>query len=138
MSHFTTIKTELRNLNMVQAALRRLGYEFELGGAVQDYYGQTRAVDLVVHVPDQRPVGFVRDASSGIVNLVGDWYGGRVTQQEFLDSLKGNYAREQVLETLERQGVDLSKVKELEEADGSVVFTVSLEEEEMEAMIMES
>lgn len=138
MSHFSTIKTELRNLNMVQAALRRLEYEYELGGTVRDYYGQTRSVDLVAHIPGQRPVGFLRDEGTGVIDLVGDWYGGSLKEQEFLDSLKGNYAREQVLETLEQQGVDLSKVKEVEEADGSVTFTVPLEEEEMESMILGS
>lgn len=134
MSHFTSIKTELRNLNVVQAALRRLGYQFEIGGTVPDYFKRAREVDLVVHIPGQRPVGFRRNPATGIIELVGDWYGSAMKEQEFLDALKSNYAREQVLESLGHQGVDLSKVKETEAPDGSVVFELPLEDEEMEAL----
>jgi len=134
MSHLTTVKTELRNLNMVQAALRRLQIPFELGGQVNDMANQTQAVDIVVHIRGQRAVGFSRDSSTGIIHLCGDWWGSAMKEQEFLDKLKCNYAREQVLESLEQQGVDLSKVKEIEEPDGSVVFELALDEQEMEAL----
>jgi hypothetical protein len=134
MSHFATIRTELRNLDTVKAALRRLGLAFREGGAVEDYYHNTRRVDLVVEIPGQRPVGFARDASTGAIALVGDWWGGKLREAEFLASLKGSYAREQVLVSLERQGVDLSKVKEVEEPDGSVVFTVPLDDEELQLL----
>jgi hypothetical protein len=135
MSHFTTIKTELRNLDMIQAALRRLGYEFEIGGTVPDFFKRARKVDLVVHIPGQRAVGFSANPSTGIIALVGDWYGSAMKEQEFLSALKGNYAREQVLDSLGRQGVDLSKVKETETPDGSVVFELPLESEEMDALL---
>lgn len=134
MSHFTQIKTELRNLTMVEAALRRQGIEFELGGTVEDYYHNLRQVDIVAHIPGQRPVGFVQNAENGLVELVGDWWGAKTSQEDVLAGLKGSYAREQVMESLERQGVDLSKVKEIEEADGSVVFVVPLDEEEMQSL----
>ena len=135
MSHFTSIKTELRNLDMIQAALRRLGYPFEVGGTVPDFYKHAHRVDLVVHIPGQRAVGFNRNPATGIVELVGDWYGSAMKQQEFLGALKSNYAREQVLDSLGRQGVDMSKVKETESPDGSVVFELPLENEEMDALL---
>lgn len=134
MSHFASIKTELRNLAMVQAALRRQGISFQIGGTVEDYFHNRQAVDIVAEIPGQRPVGFVRNPETGVVELVGDWYGGKTSQEEFMAGLKGNYAREQVMESLERQGVDISKVKEIEEPDGSVVFVVRLEEEEMQSL----
>jgi hypothetical protein len=91
-------------------------------------------VDLVVEIPGQRNVGFRRDPTKGSIELVGDWWGGKIRQDEFLANLKGSYAREQVVDSLERQGVDISKVKEIEEPDGSVVFVVPLEEEELQAL----
>jgi hypothetical protein len=135
MSHFTTIKTELRNLAAVEAALRRLGVEYERGGAIEDYYKSSLPVDLTVRLPGQRAVGFARNTASGVIELVGDWYGGSTSQEEFVTSLTHHYAREQVLESLEQQGVDLSRVKEREEPDGSVVFELPLEDDQMEAMI---
>jgi len=135
MSHFTSIKTELRNLNMIQAALRRLGYDFEVGGSIKNYFRRAREVDLVVHIPGQRPVGFCRNPTTGIIELVGDWYGSSMKEEEFISAVKSKYAREQVLESLAHQGVDLSKVKETETPDGSVVFELPLENEEMEALL---
>ncbi len=133
MSHVTRIKTQLKNLNAVQAALKRLGYQSQVDGTIQDYYGKQQKVDLAVEIPGQRGVGFNRK-KSGEIELVGDWYGGRVGRQEFLDSLKCNYAREQVLQSLERQGIDLSKLKETEEPDGTVVFELPLDTQEMEML----
>ena len=135
MSHFTTIKTELRNLEAVEAALRRLDVEYERGGAIEDYFHNALKVDLVAHLPGQRAVGFARNATSGVIELVGDWYGGTTSRKEFIASLTHHYAREQVLQSLEQQGVDLSRVKEREEPDGSVVFELPLDEDQMAAMI---
>ena len=135
MSHFSTIKTELRNLNSVEAALRRLGIQIEGSGVIEDYYHAKQTVDIIAHLPGQRPVGFVRDPASGVVNLVGDWWGGTMSRDDFLAQLKSNYAREQVLESLEKQGVNMADVIEREEADGSYVFEVPLDDEQMTAMI---
>jgi hypothetical protein len=134
MSHFTSIKTELRNLNSVQTALKRLGLEFQVGGVLEDYSHNVRKVDLLVKIPGQHAAGFVRDERTGVIELVGDWFAGRTSRQTFLDSLKCNYAREEVLRSLEQQGVDISKVKEIEEPDGSVVFELRLDEEELQAL----
>lgn len=135
MSHFTTIKTELRNLAAVEAGLRRLGIECQRGGTIEDYFKNSRKVDLIASLPGQRAVGFARNESSGVIELVGDWYGGTTSQEEFMTSLTHHYAREQVLESLEQQGVDLSRVKEREEPDGSVVFELPLDEDQLTAMI---
>jgi len=112
-----------------------LGFNYERGGTIEDYYHNTLEVDLRVHIPGPRPVGFRHNQSSGVYELVGDWFGGDTSQEEFMTSLTHHYAREQVRESLERQGVDLSRVKEREEPDGSVVFEVPLDEDQMETMI---
>lgn len=135
MSHFSTIKTELRNLIAVKAALRRLGVSFEEGGKIEDYYHAIQRVDLIAHIPGQRPVGFMKDVGTGVINLIGDWYGGGVSRDDFLSKLKCNYAREQVLASLEQQGVDVSRIKEREEPDGSVVFELPLDDGQMEALV---
>jgi hypothetical protein len=134
MSHMTSIRVELKNLEMVKAALKRQGLSFQVGGVVEDYFHNKQAVDLVVEVPGQRPVGFRRDPATGSIDLVGDWWGARTSREEFLANLKAGYAREQVMESLELQGVDISKVKEVEEPDGSVVFVVPLDEEELRTL----
>jgi hypothetical protein len=134
MSHFTVVKTELRNLNALAAAMKRLGYACREGDSAADYYGQQRAVDLAVDIPGQRPVGFVRSPETGLFELVGDWYNARISRDQFLNSIKCNYAREQVLESLTNQGIDLASVREIEEPDGAVVFEVTLDEAQVQAL----
>jgi hypothetical protein len=56
-------------------------------------------------------------------------------REEFLSQLKSNYAREQVLASLERQGVRMEDIVEREEPDGSYTFEVPLDEGQMESMI---
>jgi len=119
----------------VEAALRRLQYEYTAGGTVVDYYNNPQEVDIVVRIPGQRDVGFKQDVETGTISLVGDWWGGAVKEQQFLDSLTANYSREVVLDSLEQQGFDLSKITEVEEADGAVVFTVPLDDEDLELLI---
>jgi hypothetical protein len=135
MSHFTTIETKLKNLTVVEAGLKRLGINYERDGTIEDYYHNTLEVDLRVHIPGQRSVGFKHNQTTGVYELVGDWFGSDTSQEEFMTSLTHNYAREQVRESLKQQGVKLSRVKEREEPDGSVVFEVPLDEDQMEAMI---
>lgn len=134
MSHLSVIRTELRNLTSVQASLKRLGYQFSMGGKVKDYFGVEQEVDLKIDIPGQQAVGLRRDPETGIITLIGDWWQGKVTEQEFMDSIRSGYAREQVLESLEQQGLDLSKVREVEEPDGTVVFEVELDDQDMAAL----
>ena len=134
MSHFTTLRTELRNLEALAATLSRLGYRSQPNGTVTDYYGQKRQVDLTVEIPGQRAVGFARSEETSALELVGDWWNAQLSQQEFLDTIKHNYAREQVLASLEIQGVDLSTVRQIEEEDGTVVFEVPIDDSQIQAM----
>lgn len=135
MSHISVVKTELRNLKAVASALRRLGIRCERGGEIEDYYHAKQTVDIIAYLPGQRPVGFVRNTATGIVSLVGDWWGGTMSQERFLEQLKSNYAREQVLESLERQGINMADVIEREEPDGSYTFEVPLDDEQMNTLI---
>ncbi|MBI2299005.1 MAG: DUF1257 domain-containing protein [Armatimonadetes bacterium] len=135
MSHITVLKTEIRELSTVEAALRRLGYPSERDTTIPDYYGHQVHVDLAVHLPGQRAVGFNCNPTTGLLELTGDWWGGTIRPEELMSDLTRNYAREQVLDSLEAQGVDLSRVKETELDDGTVIFELPLEEDQMEALL---
>lgn len=136
MSHLTTLRTAVRNVEALREALTRLGYRCTAGGAVADYYGHTRQVELAVELPGQRQkaVGFVRNGQTGLLDLVGDWWGSQVDRQQFLNNIKSAYAREQVMESLAAQGIDPSDVREVEEADGTIVFEVPLDDSQLLAM----
>lgn len=134
MSHFTTVKTKLRNIDALAAALKRMGYQCQRNDSIVDYAGNKQHVDLSVVIPGQRSVGFVRSSGSDELELVGDWWRSTVTKEEFLGKIKFVYARHQVIESLQNQGIDVATVREIEQPDGSVVFEVPVESQQIQAL----
>ena len=73
MSHFSTVKTELRQLGPLMTALQDLGYSPEQGERqVRGYRGQTVQADISVEVQDGGDIGFRWNAQSGVYELVTD------------------------------------------------------------------
>ena len=73
MSHFSTIKTELRDRDALVAALTALGHAPTAGPAqVRGYRGQLETADLVVLAPKGGDLGFRWNAQNGAYELVTD------------------------------------------------------------------
>lgn len=68
MSHLTSVKTQLKDLAAVRAAIGEMGFTLAGRGVVQG-----RAVDELVRVPGGRDMGLVAQAD-GTYTLVADWY----------------------------------------------------------------
>ena len=59
MSHFSTVKTELRQLEPLVKALEDMGYSPDQGERpVRGYRGQTVTADLAIAVQDGGDIGF--------------------------------------------------------------------------------
>ena len=59
MSHFSNIKTKIRNLNSLKAALNDLEVDWKNGpGIVRGYQGQTHQADVVVEQNNNYDFGF--------------------------------------------------------------------------------
>ncbi len=91
MSHFTTVKTEIRDLETLKEALLELGYkdivENDIVRGFMD--NQTRA-DLVVKKKNGFDLGFKK--SGNTYNLVADFYGTDENKNNFTKSLTQKYA----------------------------------------------
>ena len=73
MSHFSTVKTELRQLPSLRAALEDLGYTpGESQQAVRGYQGQTVDAELAVAVEGSADFGFRWNETSGAYEFVTD------------------------------------------------------------------
>ena len=73
MSHFSTVKTELRQLEPLVKALEDLGYAPEQGErSVRGYRGQTVTADLAVTMQTGGDLGFRWNAETGAYELVTD------------------------------------------------------------------
>jgi hypothetical protein len=127
MSHFSRIKTALRDREVLTASLKELGYEVIVGGAVKGRQG-LRQVDLSIRTKDGNGIGFIMD-NDGCYTLIADWYGVGRKDQKILSRLNNTLARVQrryaerlVLDKTEQQG--FSVVERHEEPDGTIRIVV--------------
>ncbi len=115
MSHFTRVRTQLRNIETVKKALEDLGYKVE-EGAVRGYAGQQANAELVVRLDGKFDMGFRREGSN--VVMVADFWGLRMNREEFLQKLSQRYAYITVIEQAEQTGFQM--MTEEVQQDGSI------------------
>lgn len=132
MSHFTTVETKIRNLQMLERVLEELGHNFTKAEAgqtvkVKGYQGQTTDAVLVIHSSKQYEIGVTVDAETGNVGFVSDWefleFATGYDQQEFTSKVMQRYAYHTVKEEVAKRGYTLEE----EEVDdsGHIHVTVS-------------
>jgi len=105
MSHFTTVRTELRNGDLVAKALDRLGFSFERGQVdIKGYEGQRDAAEF--RLPTKDPdydIGLRRAGDR--YEVVADWWGiSEHEEKAFAARLNREYAIVATTESLEKQG----------------------------------
>lgn len=115
MSHFTRVRTQLRNIETVKQALTDLGYHVT-DGSVRGYGGQRADADLVVNTGGQYDIGFRREGEN--VVMVADFWGLKVNREQFLAQVSQRYAYLTVVEQAQAQG--WQSVVEEKQPDGSI------------------
>ncbi|MBM5800976.1 MAG: DUF1257 domain-containing protein [Cyanobacteria bacterium K_DeepCast_35m_m2_023] len=126
MSHFSTIKTELRDREALVAALTALGHAPSQGPRqVRGYRGQQELAELVVSPEQGGDLGFRLNASSGAYELVTDldlWML-PVPPERFLAQLQQRYALEAILAASAAEGFQVSQQTSAD--DGSIELVVT-------------
>jgi hypothetical protein len=120
MSHFSTIKIQIKNGEILQQVLTELGYEVESNTQVRGYQGNQTNAEYVIRQNNGYDLGFRRNSES--YELVADFWGARINQQEFLNQINQKYAHQTLMQTVEEQGFDLEEEEVLE--DGTVKVVV--------------
>jgi len=134
MSHFTSIKTKIKDLEILKRSLRRIGYSTREGKqSVYGYGGQQTWVDLLVKMPQGYNIGF-RKSLDGSYEIVADWFGVRsVSSEKFrediesaFDDIKNEIRRRYSLEKVikETQRLSFSVVEQKEEKDKTIKLVV--------------
>ena len=121
MSHFTTIKTEIRDLNMLKKALNSLSYkEIKENDIVRGYMGNKQNADLVIKNTNGYDIGFVNEA--GVYNIVADFWGVKLNQDEFTNKVVQRYSYEIIKDQSAIQGFSISE--ESVQKDGTIKIVV--------------
>ncbi len=123
MSHFSNIKTKIRNLTSLQSALNDLGIDWKDGSSsVRGYQGQTKNAALVIEQDNKYDIGFSWNGSE--YELVADlqYWNQPLTVEGFLRQVTQRYAYHTVVEATNKQGFNISEEQKNE--DGSIRLVV--------------
>ncbi len=123
MSHFSQIKTQIRNLPALQSALTDLGIEWRPGpDAVQDSRGQTRAAELVIDQENNYNVGFSWNGQEYELVADLDFWQQAWSVDRFLTKVTQRYAYHTVVNTTAEQGFQIAEQNQ--NPDGSIRLLV--------------
>ncbi|MEL6938146.1 MAG: DUF1257 domain-containing protein [Cyanobacteria bacterium J06598_1] len=121
MSHFSQIKTKLRNLSSLQLALNDTGISWQAGPkAVRGYQGNTQTAEVVIEQDNGYDVGFKRNEQTGDYELVADlqYWQQSLSVEGFINKVTQRYAYHTVLNESAGNGFQVSE--QVENADGSI------------------
>lgn len=120
MSHFTTIKVQIKNGEILHQVLQELGYQVEYNTTVRGYQGHTTQAEYVIRQQNGYDLGFRRLGEN--YEITADFWGARINQQEFVNSITKKYAYKTLMSTVQEQGFNVEEEEVLE--DGTVRVVV--------------
>lgn len=126
MSHFSTIKTELRDRQSLLEALEDLGHGPRQGSLmVRGYRGQTVEAQLAVAQANGADIGFRLNPETGSYELVTDLdlWNQPVPVERFLAQLNQRYALRSILAATAEEGFQVSE--QAQQQDGSIELVVT-------------
>ena len=121
MSHFSQIKTKIRNLPALEAALTDIGTDWKAGPQpVRGYQGKTETAEVVIEQDNGYDLGFKRNSDTGEYELVADmqYWQQPLSVDGFLNQVTQRYAYHTVLTETSNQGFQVAEQKTA--ADGSI------------------
>lgn len=123
MSHFSQIKTQIRNLASLQAALTDLGIDWKPGSkAVRGYRGQTYNAEITIEQDNGYDLGFSWNGEE--YEMVADlqYWQQPLSVDGFLRQVTQRYAYHTVINETARQGFQVTEQQKNE--DGSIRLLV--------------
>ncbi|WP_299414975.1 DUF1257 domain-containing protein [Acaryochloris sp. IP29b_bin.148] len=123
MSHFSQIKTQIRNLPALQSALEDLGLDWKTGPhPIRGYQGQTQTAELVIEQNNGYDIGFSKNNEEYELVADMDFWQQAWSVERFLEQVTQRYAYHTVLSTTAQQGFQVSE--EVKNEDGSIRLVV--------------
>ena len=116
MSQFTTIKVQIKQGEVLLQVLKELGYQVEQNTHIRGYMGDKTNAEYVIKQSNGYDLGFRKNEES--YELVADFWGAKINQQEFINNISQKYAHKTLMETIQTEGFNVEEEEVL--ADGTV------------------
>ena len=126
MSHFSTIKTQLKDSEPLIKALNNLGYIINQEEKfVKGYKGKFTAVDISMNLPSDTKVGFKWDNNSNAYELVTDLdlWKFELPVERFISKITQMYAYETIISKTKEDGYQI--VEQKNQNDGSIELVLT-------------
>ena len=126
MSHFSTIKTQLKAAEPLIKALNNLGYMINQEEKfVKGYRGKFTAVDISMNLPGDTKVGFKWDNNSNAYELVTDLdlWKFEIPVERFISKVTQMYAYETIISKTKEDGYQI--VEQKNQNDGSIELVLT-------------
>jgi Protein of unknown function (DUF1257) len=121
MSHFTTIKVQIKNSEVLANVLTDLGHKFESNTQVRGYQGDKIQAEYVIRQNNGYDLGFRKDGDDNY-ELIADFWGAGINETQFVNQIQQKYAHQMLLETAATQGYSIEAEEVME--DGTVRVVV--------------
>lgn len=123
MSHFSTIKTQITDAEILIKSLQDQGFTVQSAEQVRGHNGLRLQADVVAVLPGHYDLGWTKNAD-GTFDLVADLWGvaKQHNQQQLLDSINQKYAVNKTISEIKRLGYNLTK--HTQGADGTIKLIV--------------
>ena len=126
MSHFSTIKTQLKESEQLIKALNNLGYKINQEEKfIKGYRGKFTAVDISMHLPCDTKVGFKWDNNSNAYELVTDLdlWKFELPVERFISKVTQMYAYQTIISKTKEDGYQI--VEQKNKNDGSIELVLT-------------
>ncbi len=126
MSHFSTIKTQLKEAEPLIKALNNLGYTINQDEKfVKGYRGKFTAVDISMDLPGDTKVGFKWDNNSNAYELVTDLdlWKFDIPVERFISKVTQMYAYQTIISKTKEDGYQI--VEQTNKNDGSIELVLT-------------
>ena len=126
MSHFSTIKTQLKEAEPLINALNSLGYDINQEEKfVKGYRGKFTAVDISMNLPGDTKVGFKWDNNSNAYELVTDLdlWKFEIPVERFISKVTQMYAYHTIISKTNEDGYQI--VEQKNKNDGSIELVLT-------------
>jgi hypothetical protein len=123
MSHFSNIKTQIRNLDTLKTTLSNLGLSWKEGPCpVRGYQGQTIEAALVLEQDNAYDIGFAWNGQAYEMVTDLQYWQHPLSVEGFLQKITQGYALETVLAESSKQGFQMAEQQV--QTDGSIRLVV--------------
>ena len=126
MSHFSTIKTQLREAEPLITAIKNLGYIIDQEEKfVKGYRGKFTAVDISINLPSDTKVGFKWNNNANAYELVTDLdlWKFELPVERFISKVTQKYAYETIISKTKEDGYQI--VEQKDQTDGSIELVLT-------------